>query len=77
MKSGAILALESVTKKQELFDTMADRYTILKGDKVLYENLTEMEYFDMIEDLSIKYYQTGSPHPSELTTKIIGEHEWL
>jgi hypothetical protein len=56
---------------------MADRYTILKDNKVLYENLTEMEYFDMIEDLSIKYYQTGSPDPSELTTKIIGEHEWL
>lgn len=56
---------------------MADRYTILKGDKVLYQNLTQMEYFDRIEDLSIEYYQTGSPHPSELTTKIIGEHEWL
>lgn len=77
MKSGAILAFASGTKKQELFDTMADRYTILKGDKVLYQNLTQTEYFDRIEDLSIEYYQTGSPNPSELTTKIIGEHEWL
>jgi hypothetical protein len=35
--------------------------------------LTQEEYFDIMEDLSIEYYQTGSPKPEELTTEIIKE----
>jgi hypothetical protein len=49
----------------------AELYTILVNDKVLYKNLTEEEYFDRMEDLSIEYYQKGSPHPSKIETKII------
>jgi len=45
-------------------------YTILHKGKVLYKNLTEEEYFDKIEDLSIEYYQKGSPRPVHLETKI-------
>ena len=48
---------------------MAEVYTILHKGKVLYKNLTEEEYFDMMEDLSIDYYQTGSPRPQDLETK--------
>lgn len=43
-----------------------------KGDKI-YSNLTEEEYFDTMEDLSMQFYQTGSPNPIDLTTEIIGE----
>jgi len=32
--------------------------------------LTEEEYFDIMEDLSIEYYQKGSPRPQDLETKI-------
>ena len=47
------------------------KYTIFHKEKVLYKNLTEEEYFNTIEDLSIEYYQKGSPRPQDLETKII------
>ena len=51
----------------------SELYTILcKGEK-LYSNLTEEEYFDIMEDLSIEFYQTGSPSPEDLYTEIITE----
>ena len=53
---------------------MTDKYTILRKGKVIYENLTEEEYFDMMEDLSVEYYQTGHPSPQELETKITKEY---
>ena len=74
MKFGAILVSELVTKRQGLFDTMTDKYTILQNNKVLYKDLTEEEYFDMMEDLSVEYYQTGSPRPQDLETKITREY---
>jgi len=45
-------------------------YSILCKGKKLYSNLTEEEYFDTMENLSIEYYQTGSPHPNDIETKI-------
>ena len=73
MKSGVILAFALVTKKQELFDTMAVKYNILyNGDKI-YTNLTEEEYFNAREDLASQFYETGSPKAEELNTEIIGD----
>ena len=46
------------------------KYTILHKGNILYRNLTEEEYFDIMEDLSIEYYQKGSPRPQDLETKI-------
>jgi hypothetical protein len=46
------------------------RYTILHRGVVLYKGLTEKEYFDIMEDLSVEYYQKGSPRPQDLETKI-------
>jgi len=66
-----ILAFALVTRKLALSDTMEEKYTILRNGKVLFKNLTEEEYFDIMEDLSIEYYQKGSPNPSTLETKII------
>jgi hypothetical protein len=48
-----------------------EKYTILNKGKVLYKGLTQEEYFDIMEDLSIEYYQKGSPRPEDLETKII------
>jgi hypothetical protein len=48
-----------------------EKYTILNKGKVLYKGLTQEEYFDIMEDLSIEYYQKGSPNPSNIETKII------
>ena len=47
-----------------------ERYTILHKGEVLYKNLTQEEYFDIMEDLSIEYYQKGSPKPQNLKTNI-------
>jgi hypothetical protein len=49
------------------------RYTILHKGEVLYENLTQDEYFDTMEDLSMDFYQNGSPKPQDLETKFIKE----
>ena len=50
---------------------MKEKYTILLKGKVLYKGLTEEEYFDIMEDLSIEFYQKGSPRPQDLETKMI------
>ena len=47
-----------------------EKYTILQKGKVLYKGLTQEEYFDIMEDLSIEYYQKGSPKPQNLKTNI-------
>ena len=51
---------------------MNSRYNILRNDKVIFEDLSEMEYFDMMEDLAVEFYQTGTPHPDEITYEIVG-----
>ena len=48
-----------------------EKYTILHKGEVLYKGLTQEEYFDIMGDLSIEYYQKGSPRPQDLETKII------
>jgi hypothetical protein len=68
------LALESVTKKQELFDMTNETYNILCKGRKIYTGLTEEEYFNTVEDLSIQFYQTGSPQPEDIETEIIGEN---
>ena len=52
---------------------MADKYNIIcKGSKI-HNNLTEEEYFDIMEDLADKFYQSNSPNPDEIQTKIESE----
>ena len=46
------------------------KYTVLHKGDILYKNLTEEEYFDIMEDLSIEYYQKGTPRPQDLKTNI-------
>lgn len=50
-----------------------EKYNILCRGRKIYSNLSEEEYFNTMEDLSIEFYQTGSPRPEELETEIIGE----
>ena len=55
-----------------------ERYNILCKGKRIYTSLTEEEYFDIMENLSIEYYQTGSPDPSDIETEILLEkQQWL
>ena len=53
---------------------MAESYNILCKGKRIYTSLSEEEYFNVMEDLSIEYYQTGTPRPEDLETEILVEN---
>ena len=50
-----------------------ERYNIYCKDKLLYENLTEEEYMNTMEDLAQQFYEVGTPHPNDLYTQTFGE----
>jgi hypothetical protein len=52
---------------------MTEKYDILCKGRRIYKNLSQLEYFEVMEDLAVEYYQTGSPDPSDLETKIYKE----
>ena len=52
---------------------MAEKYDILCKGRRIYKNLSQLEYFEVMEDIAVEYYQTGSPDPSDLETKIYKE----
>ena len=47
-----------------------ETYTVYINGKEIYDSLSRMEYFDLMEDLSIEFYQTGIPHPNDISYKI-------
>ncbi len=49
------------------------KYNIICDGRRIYTALSEEEYFDVMEDLAIEYYKTGSPCPEQIETEIIGE----
>ena len=55
-------------RKQEL-------YRVRHGQEILGKNLTEEEYFDLMEDLAQKFYDGDLPNPLDLTTEIQKEYE--
>ena len=73
LRFGVTLAFESDTKKHELSEKMKEVYNILCNGRKIYSNLSEEEYFNIMEDLAAEFYQTGSPNPNEIKTEIIGE----
>ena len=48
-------------------------YTISHNGQVLFESLTQEEYFDKLAHLAEDYYSSGSPNPSELITTVTKE----
>ena len=68
MRYGVIHEFESDMKKQEL-------YKVRRGQEVLGKNLTEEEYFDLMEDLAQQFYDDKLPNPLDLTTEIQNGHE--
>ena len=50
-----------------------ESYNVYRNGRKIYTHLTQDEYFDIMEDLSIEFYQTGSPSPEDLYTEIITE----
>ena len=55
-------------KRQEL-------YRVRRGQKILGKNLTEEEYFDLMEDLAQDFYDGKLPNPLDLTTEIQNKEE--
>jgi hypothetical protein len=51
-----------------------EKYNILCKGRKIYSDLSQEEYFDVIEDLAQEFYKSGSPNPSEIETEIIGEN---
>ena len=45
-------------------------YSISHKGEVLFDNLTEEEYFDKMQDLADQFFADGSPHPLELETDV-------
>jgi len=41
-----------------------------KGEKI-FSDLSEEDFFDAMEDLAQKFYETGTPEPHEITHEII------
>ena len=71
-------AFALVTRSHVSFEMANERYNILCKGRRIYTSLTEEEYFNTMEDLSIEFYQTGSPSPEELETEILLENnQWL
>jgi hypothetical protein len=48
-------------------------YNILVKGRKIYSNLSEEDYFEIMENLSTQFYETGSPHPTDIDTEIIGD----
>ncbi len=68
MRSGVIHEFVSDMKKQEL-------YRVRRGQEILGKNLTEEEYFDLMEDLAQQFYDGDLPNPLDLTTEIQNKYE--
>jgi hypothetical protein len=50
---------------------VTETYNIYRKDKLVYENLSQDEYFDAMQDLAEEFYSTGSPLSDDLRTEII------
>ena len=55
-------------KKREL-------YRVYRDGKVLFEGMAQYAYFELMENLAIEYYQTGSPTSDQLKTEIYYEED--
>jgi len=53
-------------KKQGLF-------RILCSGRVIYQNLSQEEMFDVLDDLSEQFYETGVPNPEDLVVECMSE----
>ncbi len=52
-------------KKQELYKIMLD-------GEILHENLSRDDMFDILDDLSEKFYSKGAPHPEDIVVEYQG-----
>lgn len=53
-------------KKQESF-------RILCSGRVIYQSLSQEEMFNVMDDLSEQFYETGVPNPQDLVVECVGD----
>ena len=46
---------------------MSDLYTVSIDGDVKFTNITELEYLELMEDLSLEFYQTSTPLADSIT----------
>ena len=72
MRSGVIPEFVWGTKRLVSSDTYKITVKGTQSDEV-FDNLEEEEFFETMENLAQKFYETGSPQPSDIQTEIIGD----
>lgn len=55
-------------KKQESF-------RILCNGRVLYQYLSQEDMFEVMDELSQQFYETGLPNPEDLVVECVGDIE--
>ena len=55
-------------KRQESFRILCD-------GRVLYQSLSQDEMFDIMDELSQQFYETGLPNPDDLVVECISDIE--
>ena len=55
-------------KKQESFRILCD-------GRVIYQNLSQEEMFEVMDELSQQFYETGLPNPNDLVVECVGDLE--
>lgn len=55
-------------KKQESF-------RILCKERVIYQDLTEEEMFELVDELSQKFYEEGLPNPDDIMVECVSTQE--
>ena len=50
-----------------------ESYSIVRNGKEVFSDLSEGEYFNIMQDYAIEFYQTGHPTEDELKTIITTE----
>lgn len=53
-------------KKQESFRILCD-------GKVIYHDLSQEEMFEVMDELSQQFYETGLPNPEDLVVECVGD----
>ena len=46
---------------------MPDLYTVSIKGKEVFTDIRESEYMDLLDQWAIEFYQTGTPHPDDIT----------
>ncbi len=49
------------------------KYNIFCKDTLIFENLTEDEFFEKMDELSQEFYENGIPHPTDLRHEMLKE----